>query len=138
MATIGKDLLRRAIEQKEKKWPWELEQVLEEFIDTPTEDLRKPLSEFCRMVAMTDDPDRERQALAFRCLATVVDENDIGWLAEILSGSPFFDVRANVGAVLGAIGGPEAVDSITAAVEREPYYFVRHSLEASKRRASAR
>jgi hypothetical protein len=129
-------LLKQAIEARGKEWPPGLADVLGQHIATPSDQLRLPLIALCKQVATSDEPDREKQSLVFRCLASVAGEEDVGWLSDIVASSPFFDVRANAGAALGAIGGPQAAAAIGRSIERETFYFVRHSLEASKRRAA--
>ncbi len=135
VASIGEALLKEAIATKGDDWPAGLADVLGQITSTPSPRLREPLADLCKLVADGDSRDREQQALVFRCLASVADEKDVAWLSDTLASTPYFDIRANAGAVLGAIGGPKAVESLSRAIDREPFYFVRHSLEASKRRA---
>ena len=62
---------------------------------------------------------------------------DVPRLAKLLSDCPFLDVRCYAAASLGAIGGEEGLCALNAVVAKEPYYFVRHCIQAARLRIMA-
>jgi len=131
----ARERLRQDIEAKADAWPTKTQTLLEMCLQNPTDESCRDLATLCKAAVNADTTDREQQAIILRCLARVANENDVPWLVEVLNTSPFFDVRANIGSVLGCIGGNKACDALTAAIAKEPYYFVQHSLHASLARS---
>jgi len=75
-----------------------------------------------------------RQAL--RALGTVATEDDVPLLAEILHGSPHWDLRLLAAGALGSVKHPTALTALRKARETEPFYFVRHAVAAAELRAT--
>jgi TolB-like protein/predicted negative regulator of RcsB-dependent stress response len=119
------------IEAHAGDWPALKQTLLKTCEQNPTEESLNNLAKLCEAACRANSTDREQQSLTLRCLATVATTKDVPRLAELLKTSPFFDVRANAGSVLGCIDDAKARDALTAAIANEPYYFVRHSLKAS-------
>ncbi|MBM4021510.1 MAG: hypothetical protein FJ284_04570 [Planctomycetes bacterium] len=130
--------LRQDIEAHTGDWPAPTRELLAEFLQNPTDDSLHDLSQLCEAAGAANTTDRVQQSLMLRCLATGVTASDVPRLAELLNTTPFFDVRANVGSVLGCIDDPKARDALATAIAKEPYYFVRHSLKASFARSLGR
>lgn len=134
LAEAGSALLDKALATRGNEWPGGLDELLTQFVEIPTGALRGRLVELAKAMAVADGEyccDRTRQKLVFQCVAAVADESDVEWLDCIARETPFFDVRASVGSVLGSIGSPGAAEALQRAIAREPLYFVRHSLVAS-------
>jgi hypothetical protein len=64
------------------------------------------------------------------------DTKAIPLLADTLRGSPFFQHRMYAAMALGAIGTKKSVEALEGAEKIEPFYFVRHWIQAAKLRAS--
>lgn len=130
--------LLQDIEAHTGDWPAPTKKLVTKVLQDPTKDSLQDLSKLCESAATANTTDREQQSLMLRCLATVATASDVPRLAEMLNTSPFFDVRANAGSVLGCIDDPKARDALATAIAKEPYYFVRHSLKASLARSHGR
>jgi len=63
-------------------------------------------------------------------------EGGVPELSRMLRESPFFHRRMYAVAALGSIGTPEALAALRQAESKEPFYFVRHWIEAAELRAS--
>lgn len=56
----------------------------------------------------------------------------------MLEATPWWDVRINAAATLATVENDQIYQELEKAVDREPYYFVKHSLEAAMARARER
>ncbi|MDP6526901.1 MAG: HEAT repeat domain-containing protein, partial [Kiritimatiellia bacterium] len=74
---------------------------------------------------------------ALTALGTVGNHEDVPVIARYLSDSPFWDVRCYAAAALGQLGGKESLRALTSAEPKEPYYFVRHWIQAARLRLQA-
>jgi len=133
--------LIRAIDQPdadEELLNWyeeELLGLLWAFCDTPTEGLNDSLRTLCQRECKSDRHDREYQALALQCVGKAPRPEDADWLVSLYDDALPFDCRANIAAAMGSLSGKSIQKTLEAWIDREPYYFVRHSLQASLSRS---
>jgi len=113
----------------------ELLGLLWAFCDSPTPGLNEPLRALCQRECKSDRHDREYQAMALQCVGKAPRPEDADWLVNLYDDALPFDCRANIAAALGSLGGKSIQQTLEAWIEREPYYFVRHSLQASLSRS---
>jgi tetratricopeptide (TPR) repeat protein len=113
---------------------FELEMLATVLKDTPVPKVRETLRKACEFSCRNPSRNRKFHADLLQAYAGLASADDVAWLGEILSTTPWWDVRMNVAAVLGCIGTRESDAHIEKAIKREPYYFVGHSLEASRAR----
>jgi tetratricopeptide (TPR) repeat protein len=73
--------------------------------------------------------------LALQCVGKAPRPDDADWLVSLYDDAMPFDCRANIAAALGSLGGKSIQRTLEGWIEREPYYFVRHSLKASLSRS---
>jgi tetratricopeptide (TPR) repeat protein len=73
--------------------------------------------------------------MALQCIGKIASADDVAWLADLYASTRPFDARANIAAAIGSVAQPNASAMLADWIEREPYYFVRHSLYASLARS---
>ncbi|MDP6527251.1 MAG: HEAT repeat domain-containing protein, partial [Kiritimatiellia bacterium] len=74
---------------------------------------------------------------AIVALGAVGDHEDVPVIAKLLSDSSFWDVRCYAAAALGQIGGEGGLRALASIESKEPYYFVRHWIQAARLRLQA-
>lgn len=132
-------VIDRVLQEQTATAQVEMENLLTALLDHPTMEVRPSLRPLCEHLCQEASGDRTLHALALRALSKVATPEDAAWLIELLQTTPWWDARSNVAATLASIDTDRsAAEALREAIQREPYYFVRHTLEAAQQRLHAR
>jgi tetratricopeptide (TPR) repeat protein len=110
--------------------------TMELFIQLPSSKFRAKVHKRVDVLCNRAQPNRDVARKALVALARVGDTDDIPLLAKILSDSPYWDLRMYAAGVLGSIPSKASLIVLGKAAEQEPFYFVRHFIQAARRRSS--
>ena len=81
-------------------------------------------------------PDREVGRNAMVALAKFATDDDIPIISRVLNESPYWDLRTYAACTLGSIASVRSVVALREAEKKEPFYFVRHFIQAARMRAA--
>ncbi len=96
--------------------------------------IRKMAERFCK------DPPNEPDAVfaALAALSKVATQDDIQWMGEVTQKNVWWSNRIYAAWVLAQTGSNQAQECLATALKTEPFYFVRHQIEAAMYRIDQR
>lgn len=113
----------------------ELANLVTAFQDHPAPRARESLRRLSEYLCNQAIGDRTFHAKALQAMARVTEPDDASWLMALVETTPWWDVRINAAAALATIADESIPVALSKAIAREPFYFVRHGLEAARARA---
>ncbi|WP_291169911.1 CsgG/HfaB family protein [Gimesia sp.] len=103
--------------------------------DRPTPRIGESLRRLCKHICSQPTGDRTLHAKVLQTMAKLTTPDDVSWLITLIEDTPWWDVRINASAALATIADESIPIALSKSIDREPFYYVRHGLEAARARA---